>query len=872
MLASLGCVASAQTFVNPFDDVYYGFSTGTPARDRSPVAARMTDLDGDGDLDAVVAQGNASSGFAVLLNLGEGYFASPVHYYTGSYAASDLVVDDFTGDGKPDVVVSNTGQDFSGSTVSLFPGTGTGTFGSKKNFTVGEGPMGVAAADFNGDGRPDLAVANNGGYGTGTTLSILYNNGIGGFNNAVTLPAGRNAPCRLATGFIDADTLPDLVVANEMQYVTVFLNTGKGFTDSSYQMQSTASSSDVYYNLQLADIDNDRDLDVLYSSMGVSQITLRRNNGDGTLAPAEALVSDFMYGGTPGFALADLNGDTFLDVVAATASGRTGDGYRIWLGRGDGTYGAPVLRSAGQYTRVALAADVDRDNDIDVLTVDNYALGLTVHLNGGKGEFPVPPRYTEGFPSISTRLEAGDVDNDGDLDVATSANGPTAVNVPVAVSLNNGDGSFAPAVIYSDKPGLGGVGVKMRDLNNDGFLDLLWASGIATTPYDYFTALNRGDGTFAAPRRWRVNSCGWNDIDAADLDNDGDLDVLITEWLGCPTVPTSGRRLFIAYNQGGGEFSTPVEKLGNPGVASIAICDFNEDGYLDVATAQTSMVDIWLNDRIGDLLPPLSVPMAQSPFDLLATDLDNDGHTDIASCNYGSNPGDYSLTIRLGNGDGTFKPVQLLPAVYSPDLANVSGIVAGDFDRDNDLDLMVGGGASNDLSIYLNDGKGVFAYAMRLGVDHGVRSPWFADFNGDGIGDLAALTSLPPSGLSSALTIVAGTKTGSMSGGAGLSACGSSETSPASVSGRTAGYSGEITLSPNPFSNTTQLSFTMPSAGNCSIAIYNMRGEVVQVPFNGPSHAGRQRITLEKRELPAGIYRLQLTLAGTVESIPLVVE
>src|SRR5207237_7607970 len=129
-----------------------------------------------------------------------------------------------------------------------------------------------------------------------------------------------------------------------------------------------------------------------------------------------------------------------------------------------------------------------------------------------------------------------------------------------------------------------------------------------------------------------------------------------------------------------------------------------------VATGQSSSVDISLNDGSGNLLAPTSFAMSQSPYDILAADLNNDGHIDIASCNYGSNPGDYNLTVRLGNGNGTFQNVQLIDAAYSPDLANVSGIAAGDVDNDGDMDIMVSQNASNDMSIYLNDDYDAFNF------------------------------------------------------------------------------------------------------------------------------------------------------------------
>ncbi len=851
-----------------FANTSLGFTTNTNVQLPGPTAARLADLDRDGDLDAVVANGNSGfsaviNGFSVLLNQGNGRFGTPVQYTTG-FESWDIVVADFNNDSIPDVAVTNRGSNYNGNTVSVFPGIGNGTFGAKTNYTVGMGPIGVAAADFNLDGFMDLAVANNGGFGTGTTVSILTNNTTGGFNTAVTIPGGA-IPYKLQAGLIDGDSLPDIVVANEEEQITLLHNTGSGFTNTTYIMQTTQFNN-LYANVQLADVDNDNDLDVLYSSFGTQQISMRKNLGNGSLDSIEMIVLDFWFGGACSFQVVDLNGDGYKDIVAAASSGRTGDGYRIVMNNGNGTFGTLTTGSGGQYTFVILAGDVDLDGDNDVLTVDNYSNELTLHPNNGSGQFPTPVLFSSGFPIVTTKLEAGDIDNDGDLDIVTGADSRTAINTPVSYSINNGNGIFSPAVSINAPQG--GVGAKLRDINNDGFPDIIYASGINTTPYDFFTAINNGNGTFAATQRWSMNSCGWNDIDAADIDNDGDIDVILTEWLGCPNVSFSGQRIFISYNLGGGNFSAPTIKVVNPGPGPIAICDFNEDGFLDLATGQSgTIVDIILNDGTGNFLAPTSFVMSQSPFDILAADLNNDGHTDIASCNYGSNPGDYNLTVRLGNGNGTFQNVQLINAAYSLDLANVSGIAAGDVDNDGDIDLIVSQNASNDMSIYLNDGNGVFSYDHRLCAYYGFRSPWFADFNGDGIKDLAGLVDLPPSGLQSALTILPGITTGTATGGAGLSACGTSAT--AGIIHHDNKSNILINITPNPVLTLASVSFTLENADNVFISIVDVTGREVWTS-NKSFIKGINKTTIDLSELNSGVYFCNLKMNENVQTIKLV--
>ena len=143
-----------------------------------------------------------------------------------------------------------------------------------------------------------------------------------------------------------------------------------------------------------------------------------------------------------------------------------------------------------------------------------------MRFNPGNGIFFIPPFYTTNL--IAGSLDAADIDLDGDLDVVTSAWGRAAAGSQVAVLKNNGDGSFGSAVSYPVRSG--GVQAKFRDLNNDGYPDIIFATSRSSPPYDFHTAINNGDGTFGSVQTWPVGSCGWSDIDAYYLNNDGDLD------------------------------------------------------------------------------------------------------------------------------------------------------------------------------------------------------------------------------------------------------------------------------------------------------------------------------------------------------------
>jgi hypothetical protein len=123
-------------------------------------------------------------------------------------------------------------------------------------------------------------------------------------------------------------------------------------------------------------------------------------------------------------------------------------------------------------------------------------------------------------------------------------------------------GTFTNGVSYSIRGG--GVHAKFRDLNGDGKPTLCLPQPFPLPPYDFSYSQNNGNGTFGPRQTWSMNACGWNDIEAVDLDNDGTKDVVITEWLGCQDVPNSAQRIFISKNNGHGIFSAPLIKIVNP--------------------------------------------------------------------------------------------------------------------------------------------------------------------------------------------------------------------------------------------------------------------------------------------------------------------
>ncbi len=730
----------------------------------SPIALATGDVDHDGDLDVVAARGYANGGFAFLRNEGGGRLGAPVAY-AGSGRAAGIAMADLNGDGHLDVVVSDSDSLSVGNTVSIYLGNGTGTFAARQAISVGTGtvvPVGVVATDLDADGDVDIAVAAYGYLGEGSTVVLLRNNGNGTFAAPAAFSVGVS-PYDLAAGDLTGDGKPDLVIGHVDYKVSVLPNAGAGNFAAAFTFDNLGGNDagNNFPAVALADVDRDGDLDVLYGNTrtwdgNTGHIVQLRNNGTGGLARAADVPLVTYSAGPADLATADLNGDGAPDLIAASYSGRADDGICVMMNNGAGSFGAPVLYAAGQATIAIAAADLNGDGKLDLLTADSYSKAVTVRFNSGAGAFPV---VNDDFAALGqTFQDAADIDGDGDLDLFTSGPHPSASEG--VIMINDGNGHFTTRTVINN--GLDGVSAGvLRDLNGDGKPDLLFNNANTSSQYDFFTAMNNGNGTFGPIRRWVVRSAGWGEIDAFDIDGDGDLDVVDMEAEGAPNIPDG--RFFIAKNNGDGTFQTPYAyNLLPHRPEDVVAGDFDHDGKLDLAMTNNgaygfdTSVFIVRGHGDGTFDAPIVYTVGRGPLYLVTADFNRDGNLDLATINSGyNNEGSESMTLLFGTGTGTFSNIRTQYAPFSPDLLGATGIATADVDGDGDLDLMTTG-VSNDVALYLNDGAGTFSFPYRLGAVSGAHAPILADFTGDGVLDLAVLSSRPPLGFDSGVGILRG--------------------------------------------------------------------------------------------------------------------
>src|SRR4029453_8708583 len=482
----------------------------------------------------------------------------------------------------------------------------------------------------------------------------------------------------------------------------------------------------------LADLDNDGDLDLIgggvYENGSIvnGAVTIRRNNGSGTFGMAEIILFDNFVSQPKELTTGFLNNDSFPDIVAAVPSGRAIEGFVAVNSNGSGGFNTPVYYEASQQTFDVAIVDLDKDSHGDVITVANSSAAITVHKNLGNGSFRVLPRYE--VASLSDAVESADIDKDGDIDIVVNGELDIASNDPLLKILkNNGNGTFAPAIDYT--PTRNFADMKLRDINGDGFVDLIFAPDGIYPPYHFGTALNLGNGTFAPTVVTNVFSCGEGTIDAADLDGDGDLDIVLTEEETCPGIPA---HIFIFRNDGNQNFvRMPDIVLTGLSAHGLSLADVTGDGHIDIITVLSTGMGVFPGNGNLTFGPPIVSTTA--PYKFKMADFDHDGLLDLGMILQQDAFGTDTIATALGNGNGTFQAIRTQTGSSVLENLRISDdLETGDVNGDGTSDVVVFNYASNDVSVFLCNADGSLRPHQRYGMGNTPQLGTIADFEGDG--------------------------------------------------------------------------------------------------------------------------------------------
>jgi hypothetical protein len=394
----------------------------------------VADLNGDGKPDIVVA--NHSGSIGVLLGKGGGSFQPVVAYDSGGFYSHSIVVVDLNKDGKLDLVVTD---DFCASLnescVSVLLGNGDGTFKPAATYDSGGFPFAsgpginvpIFVADINGDGKPDVIMANatdrnQVGHGI---VGVLLGNGDGTLQPVVRYDSGGFGLSGAAIADLNGDGRLDVVVVNcggpiscAPATVGVLLGNGNG-TFESVKTYGTGGPGSFADPLAVVDVNNDGKLDILVGNqcpkqngncVGVASVGVLLGNGNGTFQ--SVVTHDIGSTGINSMAVADLNGDGKQDLALAA------DGTTVLLGKGDGTFQPPQTYVGGGCCQV-LVADLNLDGRPDLLNVAGTGGAVSVYLGKGDGTFEAGQTFSLGGKQFSW-VAVADVNKDGRPDLLSA--------------------------------------------------------------------------------------------------------------------------------------------------------------------------------------------------------------------------------------------------------------------------------------------------------------------------------------------------------------------------------------------------------------------------------------------------------------------
>jgi PKD repeat protein len=721
----------------------------------------VSDLNGDGRSDIVVAVSGARA-VGVFLGEANGEFTSlgPIDVDT---AVASLAVKDATGDGIPDIVA--------GGTDIVVRAGGGGAFGAPVHHATPVLAQQIAVGDLDGDGRPDIVVREDVTEGSTTIgrLAVLRATQDESFAAGKPLlgpPGVTFGAGTLDLADWDGDGTLDLAAASA---VGMLLYPGPG--DGTLQAARTQLSGLNPRTVLTVDANGDGFADLVSGGANGVVVSL----GDGTGVYDEPLSRPIGAGATA-VAMTDFNGDGRLDLV-----GSTNAGLRVSLQAADGTYAPPVIHGTTLVGEVA-TADLNGDGapDIVATATDNFVATL---LNNGAGAFVAGPRFSPGTGPTSLLLRDLDGDGKTDLAVTvvgtfdTSTTPRRFINAGVAVARGNGDGSFGPATIYATESTFGGwlrKKVAAGDVDNDGDLDLVVVAGAFANPVlqtadtrGMFVLLGQGNGTFqAGPTYLTTLSAGQipASVALADFNRDGNLDAAVS------TQVAFNRHddVLLLSGNGDGTFGPPVALEGAGSAGEILAGDLNGDGSADLIVGEQSGFSVrsGLNVLLGQGDGTFGARMtyqAGDAFSVALGDANGDGALDVAAAVVEGG----LLSVIFGRGDGTLRAPILTrthetdPLVQSGHTFARSGqvfaLAPADVNGDGRMDLAatyayipnvvvdIGGGdfraeGGDEVGILIGNGDGTFQVRPRAMIpNYGMQvtgpNAWdiaVGDANGDG--------------------------------------------------------------------------------------------------------------------------------------------
>jgi len=581
------------------------FATGP-----SPHWIAATDLDGDGRPDLAVANFGSNS-VSVLLNTTAAGAATPTFAAQQSFAAGTspaaVATADVNGDGKRDLLVANGGGTISVLLNAIAPGDTVPSFAPQQEFVTGTNPTSIVAADFNGDGKPDVAVVNS----SSNTISMLRNTtapgaGTPSFAAQQTFATGAK-PYSIAAADVSGDGRIDLFVTNlDDNSVSVLLNsTSAPSAAPGFGTQQVFAAGSAPGSVTTADINGDGKPDLVAANLSDNNVSVMLNiSAPGAATPSFATQKVFAAGGLPQFvAAADINGDGKPDLIVANTNDDT---ISVLIdttapGANTSTFAVQQTFATGVAPASVAATDIDGDGKPELVVSNLGSSNVSVLRNitapgAATPDFAAQQTFAVGSRPCS--IATADINGDGKPELIVANSYDDNVSVLFNTTAPGGAPSFAAQRTYA--VGQFPIAVAVADINGDGKSDLIVANYADNTVSVLRNTTSLGTPNFAAQQTFSAGDYPTS-ITTADLDGDGKPDVIAANYVNNSvtllinsTVPGS-----TTFNLTAWDFVS----TGSPSVG-VAAADVNGDGRQDLIVANTraASVSVLLNTQYQSLM------------------------------------------------------------------------------------------------------------------------------------------------------------------------------------------------------------------------------------------------------------------------------
>lgn len=577
-----------------------------------PLAINISDIDNDGDMD--ILTGGQDDTVILLENLNVGNFQNPVTIYDGNYNTRKIKTADLNNDNLLDIISSHDDG-----TIYWAKNLGDNNYDNRQYITGGsDDGTAIDFIDVNEDSFLDIITANN--YSTDNVRYILNQNGLTfDNNNAVIIDNTIQDPYELNAKDIDNDGKKDIVVSSwTNDNISWYKNLGNGSFSNNFLITNNISNPKSFI---VDDFDNDNSNDIISTSYSSSKVSLFKNHYSGN--DFKETIINYDYGVPNDIKSADLNNNGNKDIIL------TGKDLLWFENRGDANFSSYKLISSTEDSDSyidSIIFDLDSDNNKDLIGLRHD--GIEVFVNSGSDTFS---NTFYPYENLNKNIILEDIDGDGNKDIIVRVYDDIDINYKVAWIKNNGDLSFGDISVFTD--------------NSYGFRP--------------------------------------NKITAGDIDNDGDIDIVVSS--------TNYSRIYLMKNNGLGDF-TNFLIMESITTIPISLEDVNNDGYLDIISGGYHIGNkkiYWIKNNEGTFSSFINtIDNNTGVTDFSFEDIDNNGYKDLVCVHYesASEGGDEKVFYYL-NDDSGFDSKVLVDNVGHL-LSLNRDIILDDINNDNKFDII----------------------------------------------------------------------------------------------------------------------------------------------------------------------------------------